>query len=140
MFLRSQFQPLKTEDRTMIQQEHPASPAPRSVPPHRYQVYRQARNGVHHSHGESIDSPEGAVTHFLHATPVFEGGGLHLWDHREQRAVASADWQVETTRMGFPVRLRANVFHDISLAALAEQIAEREKLEQTITNHIRLTA
>lgn len=42
--------------------------------------------------------------------------------------------------MGFPVRLRSNVFHDLSLAVVAEQIAEREKLEQTITNHVRMTA
>jgi len=124
----------------MIQKEHLASSEPRSLTPHRYQVYRQARNGLHHSHGDSIDSPADAVAHFLHATPAFEGGGLHLWDHREQRAVASADWQMETTRMGFPVRQRSNVFHDLSLAVMAEQIAEREKLEQTITNHIRMTA
>src|SRR5258708_29115624 len=121
----------------MVQKDPLASPELRSLTPHRYQIYRQARNGVHHSHGESIDSPADAVAHFLHATPAFEDGGLHLWDHREQRAVASADWQVETTPMGFPVRLRSNVFPDQALAALAAQMPQRAIMEQTITNPVR---
>src|SRR5258708_38671769 len=106
----------------MVQKDPLASPEPRSLTPHRYQIYRQARNGVHHSHGESIDSPADAVAHFLHATPAFEDGGLHLWDHREQRAVASADRQAETTREGFPGRLRSKAFHDLERAPRGGQI------------------
>jgi hypothetical protein len=124
----------------MIESEHPTLPTSRSITPHRYQVYRQARNGVHYSHGESIASRAAAVTHFLHATPLFEGGGLHLWDHREQCAVASAAWDVETTRFGFPVRTRENVFHNPTLAVVAHEITEREQLEQTIAHQIRMTA
>lgn len=113
---------------------------PPSTTPHRYQVYRQARNGLHYNHGAIIDSAEDAVALFLQTSPAFEGGGLRLWDHYEQRHVASADWHVETTRMGFSIRLRSNVFHDPSLAIVAERIAERQEFEQSITDRIRMTA
>ncbi len=107
--------------------------------PHRYQVYRQAKNGLHYNHGAIIATPEDAVALFLNTAPAFEGGGVRLWDHHEQRHVASAEWNVETTRMGFPVRHRVNVYHDPALAVFAAQIAERERLEETVTNRIRMT-
>jgi hypothetical protein len=113
---------------------------PLPATPHRYQIYRQARNGLYHNHGSIIDSPEDAVALFLQTSPAFEGGGLRLWDRHDQRHVASADWHLESTRMGFSVRLRSNVFHDPALAEIAERIAEREAIEQSITSHIRMTA
>ncbi|WP_044891970.1 hypothetical protein [Opitutus terrae] len=111
---------------------------PPSATPHRYQVYRQAKNGLHHNHGPSVVSPEDAVASFLQTTPAFEGGGVRLWDHTEMRVAASAEWQVETTRMGFAVRHRSNVFYDPALALVASHIAEREQLEQAITNRLRM--
>lgn len=111
---------------------------PPSATPHRYQVYRQAKNGLHYNHGAIIDAPEDAVALFLRTAPVFDGGGVRLWDHYEQRHVASAEWISETTRMGFSVRHRVNVYHDPALAVFAAQIAEREQLEQTITDRIRM--
>ena len=101
--------------------------------PHRYQIYRQAKNGLHYNHGPIVDSPEQAVAAFLHTAPAFEGGDVRLWDHHEQRSVASADWNVETTRMGFAVRHRVNQFEDEAVAALAQRITEREQLERSIT-------
>ncbi len=109
-----------------------------SPTPHRYQIYRQARSGLHYNHGAIIDSPEDAVALFLHTAPAFEGGGVRLWDHYEQRHVASAEWLVETTRMGFAVRHRVNLYHDPALAVVAAQIAERQQLEQTITDRVRM--
>ena len=103
----------------------------------RYQVYRQAKTGLHYNHGPIIDTPEEAVALFLHTAPAFEGGGLRLWDHYEQQNVASAEWCMETTGMGFTVRHRINVFHDPALAVFAAQITEREQLEQNLTNHLR---
>ena len=111
---------------------------PPSATPHRYQVYRQAKNGLHYNHGAIIDAPEDAVALFLRTTPAFDGGGVRLWDHYEQRHVASAEWLLETTRMGFSVRHRVNVYHDPALAVFAAQVAEREQLEQTITDRIRM--
>lgn len=112
---------------------------PPSATSHRYQIYRQAKNGLHYNHGAVIDSPEDAVALFLQTTPAFEGGGLRLWDHHEQRSVVSAEWRLETTRMGFAVRHRSNVFHDPALALVASRIAAHEQLEQTITDRLRMT-
>lgn len=111
---------------------------PPSPTPHRYQIYRQSRNGLHYNHGSIIESPEDAVALFLRTAPAFEGGGLRLWDHYEQRHVASAEWLIETTRMGFAVRHRVNVYHDPALAVVAAQINERQQLEQTITDRLRM--
>ena len=111
---------------------------PPSPTPHRYQIYRQSRNGLHYSHGPIIDNPAEAVAQFLQTAPAFEGGGLRLWDHYGQQKVASAEWTVETTRMGFAVRTRANVFHDPLIAIFAARIAEHERLEQTITDRLRM--
>lgn len=113
---------------------------PQTATPHRYQVYRQDRNGLHYNHGPIVDSPGEAVALFLQTTPAFEGGGVRLWDHYEQRHVASAEWQVETTRMGFPVRTRSNTFHDPALAVVARDIAQREALVQVIATELRVSA
>ena len=111
---------------------------PPAPTPHRYQIYRQARNGLHYNHGAIIDSTEDAVAMFLQTAPAFEGGGLRLWDHYEQRNAASAEWMIETTRMGFAVRHRVNLYHDPALAVVAAQIAERQRIEQTLTDRFRL--
>lgn len=52
----------------------------------------------------------------------------------------SAEWDIETTRMGFAVRTRQNVFHDDGTAAIARDIAEREALVQAIAADLRLSA
>lgn len=106
---------------------------------HRYQIYRQARNGLHYSHGGAIDSPTDAVALFLQTPPAFEGGEVRLWDHHAQRSVASADWHIETTRIGFTVRRRSNEFQDPALTTIAKGIAEREALAQTLSADVRMT-
>jgi hypothetical protein len=111
---------------------------PPAPTPHRYQIYRQARNGLHYNHGAIIDAPEDAVAMFLQTAPAFEGGGLRLWDHYEQRNAASAEWMIETTRMGFAVRHRVNLYHDPALAVVAAQIAERQRIEQSLTDRFRM--
>lgn len=111
---------------------------PPKLAPHRYQVYRQARNGLHYPHGAIIDSAEGAVALFLHTAPTFEGGGVRLWDHYEQRHVADTEWLTETTRMGFAVRHRVNAYHDPALAVVAAQITEHQQIEQSITDRVQL--
>ncbi len=114
-----------------------ASPAPA---PHRYQVFRHAKTGVHYNHGSSIASADEAVEIFLDTAPLFEGGGVRLWDHRESRAVASAEWFVETTHFGFPVRARANAFFDDDIARIAQQIVEREAYFQSVAQRIRIAS
>lgn len=113
---------------------------PHAATPHRYQVYRQARNGLHYNHGPILDSADQAVALFLQTTPAFEGGGVRLWDHYDQRHVASAEWQVEQTRMGFAVRTRANAFHDEALGSIARDLAQREALVQAIASEMRMSA
>lgn len=110
------------------------------VAPHRYQIYRQDKNGVHHSHGSSIESPEEAVEIFLDSKPLFEGGGIRLWDHREQRAVAAVEWIAETTQFGFNVRARANAFYDDHLAALAVRVVEREAYLESLAERMSASA
>lgn len=69
---------------------------------------------------------------FLNTAPGFEGGGVRLWDYHEQRALASAEWLVENTSFGFPVRVRADAFCDESVSQLARQICEREALIESV--------
>jgi hypothetical protein len=97
---------------------------------HRYQIYRQSRNGVHQPYGPMIDSQADAVAQFVHTTPAFDGGGVRLWDHREQRVAASAEWTVDLTGFGFPVRTRSDVFYEDNLRILAHVLKERETLEE----------
>lgn len=120
--------------------ETPISSEARTVAPHRYQIFRQAKNGCHFNFGSSIASPEEAVEIFLDTAPAFEGGDLRLWDHREQRTVASAEWLVEITRFGFPVRTRANVFHDDAIAQIAQRVIEREAYFQSVAQRMNLSA
>lgn len=87
-----------------------------------------------------VDSPHEAVALFLGAAPAFEGGVVDLWDYAEQRAVASAQWSIETTRMGFTVRTRSNVFQNETLATIARDIAQREALVQAIATELRVSA
>lgn len=104
---------------------------------HRYQIYRQSRNGVHQPHGPIIDSQADAVAQFIHTTPAFDGGGVRLWDHREQRVAASAEYTVDLTGFGFPVRTRSDVFYDDNLRIFAHVLRERETLEESIAHCVR---
>lgn len=119
---------------TMAPVESPA------LAPHRYQVFRQAKTGVHYNHGSSIASATEAVEVFLDTRPLFEGGGIRLWDHREARAVASAEWFVETTNFGFPVRARANAFFDDEIARIAHQVVEREAYFHSVAQRMGLAS
>lgn len=71
---------------------------------------------------------------FLATSPVFEGGGVQLWNNDTQKLAASAEWRIEITSIGFSVRARENVFREPALALTAERIADRERIEQAITN------
>lgn len=95
--------------------------------PARYQIYRQMRAG-YFAGGFHSDSPADAVQSFLATAPAFEGGSIRLWDHHENRLLASVDWAVERTGFGFFVRTRSNVFHDTTFSRIAEQITEREQI------------
>ena len=118
----------------------PASSEAQMLAPHRYQIFRQAKNGCHFNYGSSIASAEEAVEIFFETAPAFEGGGLRLWDHREQRTVASTEWFFEITRFGFPVRTRANVFHDDTISQIAQRVIEREAYFQTLSQRLNLSA
>ncbi len=96
-------------------------------PPARYQIYRQMRAG-YFAGGFHTDSPSDAVQSFLATAPAFEGGSIRLWDHHEDRLLASVEWAVEKTGFGFFVRTRSNIFHDTTYARIAEQITEREQI------------
>lgn len=117
--------------------------APTEAPspaPHRYQIFRQAKNGVHYNYGSSIASAEEAVEVFLETAPLHEGGAIRLWDHHEQRAVATIDWIVVKTHFGFPVHARANAFFDEALSGIANRIIEREAYFQSVAQRIGLTS
>lgn len=112
---------------------HHTLPALALPPPaHRYQIFRQTRSGVYHRYGTSIESLETAVELFLETRPIFDGGGVRLWDHHEQRNLASTEWLVEHTSFGFPVRVRADAFHDEVAATLARHVLEREALIESL--------
>lgn len=107
-----------------------------STPPHRYQIYRQGTNGVYHQHGASIEPLERAVELFLVTKPAFDGGGVRLWDSHEQRTIASAEWLVESTAFGFPVRMRADAFYDENVSIIVRRIVERDALIQSLGQRI----
>ena len=107
--------------------------------PHRYQVYRQQRAG-NYTVGLQTDIAAEAVQAFLDTKPAFEGGSIRLWDHHGDRLLAAAEWDIETTRMGFAVRTRQNVFHDDEAANISRAIAQREALAQAIANDLRMSA
>lgn len=116
---------------TLASDQHPLS--------HRYHVYRQQRAG-YYSVGMVTDSAPEAVQAFLDTKPAFEGGTIRLWDRAGDRLLAAAEWDLETTRMGFSVRTRHNVFHDDQTADLARDIAQREALVQAIAADLRMSA
>lgn len=95
--------------------------------PAHYQIYRQMRAG-YYAGGFQTDSATDAVQAFLATAPAFDGGAIRLWDHRAERLLASVNWTVEKTGFGFSVRTRSNIFHDTTLARIAEQITEREQI------------
>lgn len=87
----------------------------------RFQIYRQGHAG-NYSPGFSTDSAIEAVKAFLAANPAFEGGDMHLWNHREQRVCASVEWNVCKSEFGPAIRRRMNVFFDCLLGAIFRQI------------------
>lgn len=107
--------------------------------PYRYEVYRQQRAG-NYTVGLQSHDPTAAVQAFLDTKPAFEGGTIRLWDRLGDVLVAEAEWDVETTRMGFAVRARRNVFHDEGAEALARDITQREALVQAIATDLRMSA
>lgn len=115
---------------------HVASGSIESAAPHRYQIYRQSKNGVYQRHGSSIESLDQAVELFLATKPDFEGGGLRLWDYHEQRALASTEWLVENTSFGFPVRVRADAFYDDAVSKIAREICAREALIESLGQRV----
>jgi hypothetical protein len=108
-------------------------------PQHRYQIYRQQRAG-YYTIGVQTDGYHDAVQAFLDTKPAFEGGTIRLWDRQGDRLLAASEWDIETTRMGFSVRTRHNVFHDQETADLARNIAQREALVQAIAADLRMSA
>lgn len=108
-------------------------------PSHRYQVYRQQRAG-YYTVGLQTNHAIEAVQAFLDTKPAYEGGTIRLWDRSGDRLLAAAEWDIETTRMGFSVRTRQNVFHDDETAAMARDIVQREALVQAIATDLRLSA
>lgn len=107
--------------------------------PYRYQVYRQQRAG-NYTVGLQSDTAAEAVQAFVDTKPAFEGGTIRLWDRQSGILMAAAEWDLETTRMGFAVRTRRNVFHDEGAAAIAREIAQHEALVQAIASDLRMSA
>ncbi len=93
----------------------------------RYQIYRQNRAGLFRP-GHRTDSAPEAVEAFLNQSPAFDGGEVRLFDHRDQRMVASVEWRTEKTDFGFPVHHRVNRFHDAMIEQLAAEVLARESL------------
>ena len=116
-----------------------ALPSDQHLQPYRYQVYRQQRAG-NYTIGFQTDTTTEAVQAFLDTKPAFEGGTIRLWDRQGDRLLASAEWDIETTRMGFTVRTRENVFHDDEAAGIARDITQREALVQAIATDLRMSA
>lgn len=93
----------------------------------RYQIHRQSRTGLFLP-GFRTDSAPEAVEAFLNQAPAFDGGGVRLLDHRDQRMVASVEWTTVKTDFGFPVHHRVNRFHDAMIEQLAGEVLARESL------------
>ncbi len=93
----------------------------------RYQIYRQNRAGLLLPGYRSDSAPE-AVEAFLNQAPAFDGGEVRLFDHRNQRMVASVEWRIEKTAFGFPVHHRVNRYHDAMIEQLAGEVLARESL------------
>ncbi len=93
----------------------------------RYQIYRQNRAGLFLP-GHRTDLAPEAIEAFLNQAPAFDGGEVRLFDHRDQRMVASVEWRIEKTDFGFPVHHRVNRFHDEMIEQLAGEVLARESL------------
>ena len=104
----------------------------------RYQIYRQNRAGLFLP-GYRTDSAPEAVEAFLNQAPAFEGGGVRLLDHHDQRMVASVEWRTEKTDFGFPVHHRANRFHDAMIEQLAGEVQAREAMRTELRHETTLT-
>ena len=93
----------------------------------RYQIYQQNRAGLFFP-GYRTDSAPEAVEAFLNQAPAFEGGGVRLLDHHDQRMVASVEWRTEKTDFGFPVFHRSNRFHNPMIEFVAGEATAREAM------------
>jgi hypothetical protein len=125
--------------KTLHNTERAMAPAENEGKPHRFQIYRQGQAG-NYSPGFSTNSAAEAVEAFLTESPAFEGGEMHLWNHREQRVCASVKWNISRTEFGFPVRQRANAFYDGLLDVIVRQIHEREAMRESIQHSVRMSA
>ncbi len=104
----------------------------------RYQIHRQNRTGLFLPVFRTDSAPE-AVEAFLNQAPAFDGGGVRLLDHREQRMVASVEWSTVKTDFGFPVHHRVNRFHDAMIEQLANTVQTREVLREELRHEATLT-
>lgn len=104
----------------------------------RYQIYRQNRGGLFLP-GYRTDSAPEAVEAFLNQAPAFEGGGVRLLDHHDQRMVASVEWRTEKTDFGFPVHHRANRFLHAMIEQLAGEVQAREAMRIELRHETTLT-
>lgn len=104
----------------------------------RFQIYRQTHAG-NYVPGFQSDSASEAIEAFLSAAPLFDGGELRMWDHREQKVVASVAWSREQTDFGFAVRHRVNVFHNRLLGLVARHIQDREAIRQEMQRSVGMT-
>ena len=104
----------------------------------RYQIYRQNRAGLFLP-GYRTDSAPEAVEAFLNQAPTFEGGGVRLLDHHDQRMVASVEWSTVKPDFGFPVHHRVNRFHDAMIEQLANTVQAREVLREELRHEATLT-
>jgi len=104
----------------------------------RYQIYRQNRAGLFLPCYRSDSAPE-AVEAFLSQAPAFDGGEVRLFDHRDQRMVATVEWRIEKTDFGFPVHHRVNRFHDAMIKQLAGDVLARETLRLELRREATLT-
>lgn len=93
----------------------------------RYQIHRQNRTGLFLPVFRTDSAPE-AVEAFLNQAPAFDGGGVRLLDHHDQRMVASVEWRTERTDFGFPVFHRSNQFHDSMIEFIAGEATAREAM------------
>jgi len=104
----------------------------------RYQIHRQNRTGLFLP-GFHTDSAPEAVEAFLNQAAAFEGGGVRLLDHHDQRMVASVEWRTEKTDFGFPVHHRANRFHDAMIEQLAGEVQARTAMRMELRHEATLT-
>jgi hypothetical protein len=104
----------------------------------RYQIHRQSRTGLFLP-GFRTDSAPEAVEAFLNQAPAFDGGGVRLLDHRDQRMVASVEWTTVKTDFGFPVHHRVNRFHDATIEQLADAVQAREVLREELRHEATLS-